>query len=227
MFTDGGLAGDAGLFDGCQVGLADQHTGMSYHGNHEGHQQHHGGEHGDPEGRKGKRGERKSPDGLRSTNPTLPKLPSMTAKTASVDMADWLIEVQPAIGDLSNRATKWWQATVEAAMQRYNQWLMASPLERLRLVAPRPDLGETVGSAVAAQRLEQRVTTLLMPTLPEELKTDLVGNRTLWPAAILYRILRSYQPGGWTERGDLLQGLINTTAAKTPSLAASLHHCLI
>ena len=90
-----------------------------------------------------------------------------------------------------------------------------------RLVAPRPDLGETVGSAVAAQRLEQRVTTLLMPTLPEELKTDLVRNRTLWPAAILYRILRSYQPGGWTERGDLLQALINTTAAKTPSLAAS------
>ena len=31
------VAGDAGLFDGCQVGLADQHTGMSYHGNHEGH----------------------------------------------------------------------------------------------------------------------------------------------------------------------------------------------
>eukprot|EP00434_Breviolum_minutum_P024672 symbB.v1.2.021788.t1/scaffold1903.1/size96501/2 len=103
-----------------------------------------------------------------------------------------------------------------------DMWLEASPLARLRLLAPKPDLGEEMGNPRAVQRLEQRVTTLLMPTLPEELQNDIISNRTLWPAAILYRILRSFQPGGWTERADLLKALTSTTAAGSAAIAASL-----
>ena len=71
------------------------------------------------------------------------------------------------------------------------------------------------------QRLEQRVTTLLMTTLPDELKNDVIANRTLWPAAILFRVLRSFQPGGWSERADLLKALTGTSTATSPAMAAS------
>ena len=197
----------------------------SYHGSRLLHQQLHGVSRGDPEGWNGSgggRGEQRSPDGLRTTNPTLPKLPMLTSKTASVDMSDWLIEIQPIIGDLSNLASQWWSETLRRTMEQYARWLEASPLARLRLLAPKPDLGEEMGNPRAVQRLEQRVTTLLMPTLPEELKNDIISNRTLWPAAILYRILRSFQPGGWTERADLLKALTSTTAAGSAAIAASL-----
>lgn len=158
---------------------------------------------------------------MRTTNLPLPKLPSLSSKTASVDMADWLIEIQPLIGDISNHATVWWAKTVEQTMDQYTKWLGASPLERLRLSPPRPKLDDLCGSATLTQRLEQRVTTLLLPTLPEELMHDVVSNRTLWPAALLYRILRSYQPGGWTERSDLLNALASTMPGTSAATAAT------
>eukprot|EP00434_Breviolum_minutum_P018336 symbB.v1.2.016177.t1/scaffold1227.1/size245474/4 len=199
--------------------------GGNYHGSRLLRQQLHGVHQGDPEGwigsGGGKRGEQRSPDGLRSTNPTLPKLPALNSKTASVDMSDWLIEVQPIIGDLSNLATHWWSETLKLTMDQYSRWLEASPLERLRLLPPRPDLGEWLGNPTAVQRLEQRVTTLLMTTLPDELKNDVIANRTLWPAAILFRVLRSFQPGGWSERADLLKALTGTSTATSPAMAAS------
>ena len=158
---------------------------------------------------------------MRSTNPVVPVLPMTGSKHASIAAADWLVEVKPIIGDLSTRAHRWWELTLEATLDVYHSWLKASPLQRLRIQPPSPVTCRELGNEQVIQRLEQRVTTILLPALPAELRHDLITARQLWPSAIFYKILRSYQPGGWAERSALLTDLTNTKAIKDPSGAAS------
>eukprot|EP00435_Cladocopium_sp_Y103_P057020 s1211_g19.t1 len=83
-------------------------------------------------------------------------------------------------------------------------WLASTPLERLRLAAPQPNL-EQLGHPQEVRRLEQRATTLLLGAIPDDIKGDLISQRELWPAAIMHKILRTYCPGGWRERTQLLR----------------------
>ena len=200
--------------------------GMRYHGQGQGHQQLPNFPGSDPKGEDGTglvRGRERSPhDALRANNPVLPKLPQYGTKTSSVDAADWIIEIQPIIGDMSNKATKWWTLTMQSTMKTYEKWLAATPLERLRLPPPDPVHPMMVGGdPMAVQRLEQRITTLLLPAIPDELRQDLVANRELWPSAIMYKVLRTFQPGGWSERSSLLAELTQVAVAKDPVQAAN------
>ena len=218
------LEGDrAGTFDG---GGGGDGFGMRYHGRDLLHHQLPNVSGSDPREKETtglvERRERSPNDALRSTNPTLPKLPQYGTKTSSVDAADWIIEIQPIIGDMSNKATRRWSLTMQSTTRTYEKWLNATPLERLRLPAPEPVVPMMVGGDPATvQRLEQRITTLLLPSLPEELRQDLVANRELWPAAIMYKVLRTYQPGGWSERSSLLAELTQLSPAKEPMSAAT------
>ena len=165
--------------------------------------------------------ERSPQDALRSTNPVIPSLPPVNKKNSSIEAADWLVEVKPLIGDISNKASRWWELTMDRTVEVYQAWLQSNPLQRLRIQPPDPVSHQGLGSEQVIQRLEQRVTTILLPSLPLELRNDLVTSRQLWPCAILYKILRSYQPGGWAERSSLLMDLTTTKVAKDPSSAAA------
>ena len=212
--------------------------GMSYHGDHPGHQQPQ--RHGlcDPTveggGSKGhvnrpleKQGDVKSPrerspqDALRSTNPTVPPLPAVNKRHASIEAADWLEEMKPVIGDISNRASKWWEMTMSRTWEVYHVWLQSNPLQRIRIHPPDPVPWQELGNEQVIKRLEQRVTTILLPALPSEMRNDLITSRQLWPCAILYKILRCYQPGGWAKRSSLLTDLTATKAMKDAASAAS------
>eukprot|EP00435_Cladocopium_sp_Y103_P033493 s1635_g8.t1 len=109
---------------------------------------------------------------------------------------------------------------MQETMRTYQNWLASTPLERLRLAAPQPNL-EHVGHPQEVKRLEQRATTLLLGAIPDDIKGDLISQTKMWPAAIMYKILRTYCPGGWRERTQLLQELATTTAAKDAVSAAS------
>eukprot|EP00435_Cladocopium_sp_Y103_P039283 s2837_g10.t1 len=74
---------------------------------------------------------------------------------------------------------------------------------------------------VEVKRLEQCATTLLLGVIPDDIKGDLISQKELWPAAIMYKILRTYCPGDWRKRAQLLQELASTTAAKDAASAAS------
>jgi len=87
-----------------------------------------------------------------------------------------------------------WDLTLKHVMKAYNQWISATPLERLRQKPPEPVV-DVSRNKLYTQRLEQRVTTMLLPCLPEELGKDIIATRSLWPAAILFRVLGAYQPG--------------------------------
>ena len=213
--------------------------GVSYHGDQAGCQQPHcqglrdptveglgGGEKGQ-DGPNGKTGHVKSPrerspqDALRSTNPTVPLLPPTNKKHASIEAADWLEEVKPIIGDISNRASKWWEMTLARTWEVYHRWLHSNPLQRIRISPPDPVPWQDLGNEQVVKRLEQRVTTILLPALPSEMRNDLITSRHLWPCAILYKVLRCYQPGGWAERSSLLTELTTTKPARDATTAAS------
>ena len=169
--------------------------------------------------RPNERGRDKSPtEGLRSTAPTLPKLPQSGQKYSSVDASDWLAEVRPLIGDLSTMSSVWWDLTLKHVMKSYNQWISATPLERLRQPPPEPIKDPSLND-LQTQRLEQRVTTMLLPCLDEELRKDVIATRSMWPAAILFRILRVFQPGGHSERSILLHDLASPKGCKSPGEA--------
>ena len=200
--------------------------GMRYQGRDLCHQQPHNSFGSDPRDEEGtskvRERERSPHDAIRSNNPVLPRLPQYGTKTSSVDAADWIIEIQPIIGDMSNKATRWWTLTMQSTMKTYEKWLSATPLERLRLPPPDPVLpGIVGGDPMAVQRLEQRITTLLLPAIPDEIRQDLVANRELWPSAIMYKVLRTFQPGGWSERSSLLAELTQVAVAKDPLQAAN------
>ena len=213
--------------------------GVSYHGDQAGCQQPHcqglrdptvdgvgGGSRGQENGQGERVGHVKSPrerspqDALRSTNPTVPSLPPPNKKHASIEAADWLEEMKPIIGDISNRASKWWELTLARTWEVYHVWLHSNPLQRIRLSPPDPVPWQDLGNEQVVKRLEQRVTTILLPALPSEMRNDLVTSRQLWPCAILYKILQCYQPGGWAERSSLLTDLTCTKIAKDASTAA-------
>eukprot|EP00435_Cladocopium_sp_Y103_P063713 s785_g25.t1 len=98
------------------------------------------GQRDDGAGRDQRRRSRSPQEALRSTNPTMPKLPAPSSKNASVEVTDWLAEIRPLIGDLSTRASSWWDRTMQETMHTYQKWLAYTPLERLRLAAPQPNL---------------------------------------------------------------------------------------
>ena len=209
----------------CHDGLdrvhgGDSLFGGSYHEDRHGHQQQHGRDGSDPRGEKPDR-ERSPQEALRTSNPELPKLPEQGQKNSSVDASDWLVEIRPVISDISTRAGRWWTATMDSTMNVYQEWLAADPLTRLRLQPPQPVRDPSLGNPQIIERLEQRVTTILLPALPIELRRDLVANRQLWPGAVIFRVLRTYQPGGWGEKASVLQELTNPASAETPSEASS------
>ena len=80
-------------------------------------------------------------------------------------------------------------------MERYDQWLAAGPLERLRIQPPMES--ELPGGY---DRLLQRVTTMLLQAVPDELRGELIATRQLTPQGILFRVLKSFQPGSLAER---------------------------
>ena len=213
--SNDGVCGD-GRAPGVSQGEG-QTTEVSHHGRDRGHQQLDGRDLCDPGERKGSAGpsNEKENEALRSSNPVLPILPAVSQKNSAVDAADWLVEIRPMIGDLSTSAADWWNSTMQSTLEVYKVWLASTPLERLRLKPPNPVDSTKFRNGHQIQRLEQRVTTILLPSIPLELRHDLISARQLWPSAILYRILRSYQPGGWGERSMLLTELTVTSAASS------------
>ena len=153
---------------------------------------------------------------LKSVPVTLPVLPPPEGREASLDGGDWLIQLEPLIGDLSRNATTWWKRTMAATSTKYNQWLRAEPLQRLHICAP------TSNELPAGfERLDQRVTSLLLHAVPKAVKDEVVATRELSTAGILYRVFRTYQPGGLSERSRLLEDLTTPSPARTPQEAVN------
>ena len=151
---------------------------------------------------------------LKSVQVVLPKLAEPGSKNSSLEAGDWLAQVRPYIADVGQGAEKWWDQTTMMVMNQYGRWLEANPLERVHIKAP--DIDQSVPGS---DRLNQRVTTLLLSAVPESIKTELITTRQLSVSGVLFAILRRYQPGGLAEKTYTLSELTTTSPASTASQA--------
>ena len=88
----------------------------------------------------------------------------------------------------------------------YRKWLVADPLGRLS-IDPSSVVGEFDRNLYG--RVESRSVSLLLAAVPQSLRDDVVTNRWLSSASILFRVLCLFQPGGSSERSHLLSQLVN------------------
>ena len=174
--------------------------------------QHHGGGFGDPRSPLGGgvQDDRPREEELKPVTITLPKLPELGGKNQGLEAGDWMAQIRPQIADVSHRAMWWWDNLVTMTTQRYQQWLGSDPITRLNV---QPPTVEELPQGFT--RLEQRVTSLLMQALPKTLAAEMIANRQLGAAQIIFKVMKVYQPGGLGERQNTLQALTTTQPAGT------------
>eukprot|EP00435_Cladocopium_sp_Y103_P019170 s4393_g4.t1 len=155
-------------------------------------------------------------EGLRSFQITLPTLPDAQIQNASLEAGDWLTQVRPLIADVSAAASTWWAKIEEETEKCYRNWLMAKPIDKLKVAAP--DINEL---SKGNERLAQRVSVMLLQAIPAGVKQELIASRQMDATSILFKIYKTYQPGGIAERKQTLAQLTATTTASTPAEAVA------
>ena len=156
-------------------------------------------------------------ESLRSVPITIPALVSPDAPNAALEAGDWLAQLRPLVGDVAASATQWWDNLMSVTNSAYHTWLSLGPLERLHVQAPMVE--ET---SARQTRLDQRVTMMLMNSLPTEIKNELIATRQLHTAGVVFKVLRTYQPGGLNEKAATLAALTGTRTAESAIEGASL-----
>ena len=133
----------------------------------------------------------------------LPKLPDWKAETAPLDLTDWLLTIEPAMGDLSDGSQQWWEKVLGAARTWYAEHQEKTPLEK---VNHRPRMPEELNEP-RFQRLEKRSTALLMSAIPPTQQEEVIAGKEISTMAVLGRLMSSYQPGGLSEKAAILSAL--------------------
>ena len=147
-------------------------------------------------------------DDLRAINVALPKLPDESTPQAALRCGDWIIEIEPLIGDVSGGAARWWTQLMIEVNAVYKVWLSSDALTRLEVdVQVKPN----------ATRLEGRVTSMLLAALPSSIKSDIIANRKLTAASIMLEVMKRFQPGGLGEKSGLLRALTTPDTATSPA----------
>ena len=136
----------------------------------------------------------------------LPKHTQTELSQSAVTCGNWLAQVRQVLVGLSPSATVWWRGVEGPATRAYQRWLVADPLGRLSL-DPATIVGELDRHLYG--RVESRAVSLLLAAIPQSVRDDVVTNRWLSSAGILFRVLCLFQPGGSSERSHLLSHLVN------------------
>ncbi|CAL1130775.1 unnamed protein product [Cladocopium goreaui] len=146
----------------------------------------------------------------------LPKLQEWKADTAPLDLADWLLVVEPVLSDLSDNSQQWWEAMLASVRQWYAEHQEKTPLER---VNHKPQVPLPLQDP-RFQRLEKRATALLMSAIPPTQQEEVVASKEVNTVGILSQLMLCYQPGGLSEKGAILTALDSPEEA--PSLARAV-----
>ena len=147
---------------------------------------------------------------------TIPELPKVETKDHDKELTpliagDWLTVIGPSLRDLSAQASQRWSEVIDAAHLYYSKWLESGPVDRLLMRPERP----TRFDSGAFMRVEQRAVALLLKTIPQHIREDVVATRRLTTIDIIGTILTTFQPGGLRERTALLKFLTTPESAKS------------
>ena len=143
----------------------------------------------------------------------LPKLGPVTEANAAVRASDWLYRSALMLRDLSSKSWLWWDKVYEAALKFYHDYQQSDPLTRGQI---RPDLPEDLQHHTFA-RLESRAVSMLLQAVPESVSSQALATRSLSTVGLLFQILKQFQPGGLSERQELLKSLTDLSPSSHPS----------
>ena len=133
----------------------------------------------------------------------LHRLPEWTPDNAPVDLQDWLLLIHPQMSDLSSSSSEWWDLIIDAAKSWYKKHQQLKPIEKLK--------HEVKAPAALMQkkwrRLEKRGSSLLLQSLPDSQKEDVIAAKDLSVLAIITKLMVNYQPGGSQEKAAVLSAL--------------------
>ena len=136
-------------------------------------------------------------------------LPRLSDNTSALEFGDWLSVVDSHMGDLSYSSGVWWSMVKGAVEVCYKEWLLKSPVERIRL---KPKLE---GQAHLWPRTERRALSMLLQAVPDHVREDVISGRKLTPDQVLFRLYCLFQPGGASERTKLLQVIADCQSGDT------------
>ena len=105
-------------------------------------------------------------------NVEVPMMPEVGTESA-VEFSDWVYETEQAVGSLSDRASGWFATCLELARRTYDEYVNASPIERLTLDVVVPEELRAPQWA----RLEKKVMTLLLGAMTKVAKDDVITHR--------------------------------------------------
>ena len=104
------------------------------------------------------------------------------------------------MADISEQSGEWWRSVVALVEKTYARWPSSTPLERLAVT---PTSSEELVTG-RWTRLNARVTSLLLSSMAEDLRSEMVTQRI---SQIVFRLFTGYQPGGPAERSEVLRRL--------------------
>ena len=128
-------------------------------------------------------------------------LPRLGEEFSSLEFGDWLSMVDSQMGDLSYSSSVWWGLVKDSVDQCYREWLQQGPIDRLRM---KPALDP---KASLWPRTERRALAMLLQSIPESIRGELISMRRLTPDQVLFKLFCVFQPGGSSERTKLLQSI--------------------
>ena len=132
----------------------------------------------------------------------LQQMPDLTGDS-SVEFSDWLYLAEQVVGSLTDNASTWFNLNLVCAQKAYSKFQTSTPMARPSIAPVRPpELRDGKWS-----RLERRVSSMLLSSMPKAAKEDAVTHRLNDVASMLYRLHVLYQPGGNAERAAILRHL--------------------
>ena len=151
------------------------------------------------------------------SHPEVPKLQDWNPSTGPIDLNDWLALIEPIMADLTATSGEWWEKLLKECRQWYQDHMALSPLDRLaHEPTPSKELQQPRWT-----RLERRASTLLMMSIPEAQKEELVSTKGITAMKILCHLFTTFQPGGLAEKEVILRSLESPAEAATVADAVS------
>ena len=136
---------------------------------------------------------------------SLSQLPSLTdGADSALTFQDWMEMSAAVMSDISESSGTWWAGVIALVEDTYMRWLASSPLERLA-VEP---TGTEQWCEGKWQRVNARASSMLLASMPTELRADMVSRRCAKDCVkMLFHLYKHFQPGGSAERQDVLKRL--------------------
>ena len=140
---------------------------------------------------------------VRNGTAELPLLAEWDPVDAPLKMGDWMALMEPVISDLTATSELWWKEMVAHVQDWYQRHLRLAPLQRASHdPVPPPALQRPQW-----QRLEKRVASMLLRSIPEQQREELVAAKRLTVYGMLCHLQKIYQPGGLGEKQTLIRNL--------------------